>query len=74
MTRKDIYLRAFDSLLNGKLSKDELWEVLDEHFQMLDDDKKKTQLNLNDYRNKYEHLLKAVNEAYEAHKKYFNQF
>lgn len=71
MAREDIYKRAFDSLLNGELSKQELWEVINEHFEWLDTDNKKLQKSLDEYRGKYEHLLKQVNNAHKEHERLF---
>lgn len=71
MSREDIYMRAFQSLLDGGLSKKELWEVLNEHFEMLDADNFKLKKMSDEYRAKYEHLLNQVNEAHKAHEQYF---
>ena len=71
MDREDIYKKAFQSLLDGKLTKQELWELITEHFNWLDSDNKKLQKSLDEYRSKYEHLLKQVNEAHKEHERFF---
>jgi len=73
MAREEIYKRAFTSLLNGKLTKQELWEVMSEHFDSLDSKNKELLTELNKYERKYKHLLKQVNEAHEEHKKLFGE-
>ncbi len=71
MAREDIYKKAFQSLIDSKLTKQDLWEILDEHFKWLDSDNKKLKKSLDNYRSKYEHLLDLVNNAHEEHKKLF---
>lgn len=71
MAREYIYKKAFQSLLDGKLTKQELWELITEHFNWLDSDNKKLQESLDEYRSKYEHLLKQVNEAHKEHERLF---
>ena len=41
MAREDIYKKAFQSLLDGEFTKQELWELIREHFDWLDSDNKK---------------------------------
>lgn len=68
MALKEIYQRAMDSVIEGKMSKDDLWEIFDEHIT----DLKRSHGVLNDEFNKvtkkYEHLLEQVNEAHKKHK------
>jgi len=71
MAREDIYKKAFQSLLDGKLTKQELWELITEHFDWLDSDNQKLQKSLDECRRKYEHLLKQVNESHKEHEKLF---
>jgi len=33
---KEIYLSAIQSVIEGKLTKEELWEVIDEHLSLKD--------------------------------------
>ena len=53
----------------ANLQKQELWELIREHFDWLDSDNKKLQKSLDEYRSKYEHLLKQVNEVHKEHEK-----
>ena len=74
MARENIYKKALQSLIDGKLTKGDVWDIMHEHFDMLDDDNKKLQKNIDEYREKYQHLLKQVNEVHKEHEKEFNQY
>lgn len=73
MAREDIYKKAFQSLIDEKLTKQELWELVSEHFEWLDSDNEKLKKDIKDMREKYGHLLKQVNEAHDNHKKFFRE-
>ena len=69
MGLKDIYHRAMGSVIAGKMSKDDLWEIFEEHITDLKRGNKKLSDNLDNVTRKYEHLLEQVNNAHKEHKK-----
>lgn len=72
MAHKDIYSKAFDLVSEGNLSKEDFLEVLEDYFNHLYN-KNSILLNFNKkLRNKYNNLLRLVNNAAKEHNKLFN--
>lgn len=70
MSREDIHKKALNSVLNGKLSVEDYWEILQEHFDLLDKrNEDLTQRNkiLNE---KYNHLLNTMDKSLTEHKEF----
>jgi hypothetical protein len=65
MSLEQIYKKAINQVIEGSLTVDELWEVLNEHIKMLEDDIKELQV----YETKYNNLLELVSKAYKEHLK-----
>jgi len=71
MALKDIYINAIDKVINGKLTKEELWEVFEEHLDIKTNENNRLNKALDNVNRKYEHLLSQTKEAYEEHKRVF---
>lgn len=69
MALKDIYTNAIDKVIKGDLTKEELWEVFEEHLDIKTNENNRLSKALNNVNRKYEHLLNQTKEAYEEHKR-----
>ena len=69
MALKDIYTNAIDKVVNGDLTKEELWEIFEEHINILKHLNEKNEKEISNLNRKYEHLLKQTKEAYDEHKR-----
>lgn len=69
MALKDIYIKAIDKVIKGELSKEELWEVFEEHLDIKTNENNRLSKALDNVNRKYKHLLVQTKEAYEEHKR-----
>lgn len=68
MAIKDIYLNAIQEVIDGKMSKEDLYDVMEEHFKVLNDKINK----LEKKSHQYEVALSEIKKTYDDQKKYFN--
>jgi hypothetical protein len=69
MALRDIYNRAIQDVIDGNMTKDDLWEIFSEQIEHRVNENKKLTTELEKCENKYHNLLTKVSKAYEDHKK-----
>ena len=68
MRLKEIYLNGIEGVIKGGLSKEDLWDIFDEHLQHKEKANKKLQDALDGVQDNHKRLLKLVSDAHKEHK------
>jgi hypothetical protein len=68
MAIKDIYKEAIQSVVNGKMTDEELWGLFNEHLTNKQNELERVNKALDNINKKYNNLLKLISEAYKEFK------
>lgn len=71
MSVKDKYIKGISLVVDGKMTKEELFELFEEHLTEKNNEISLLSKALEDERNKYHHLLSEVSKAASEHKKIY---
>jgi hypothetical protein len=68
MAIKDIYKEAIQSVVNGKMTDEDLWELFNEHLTNKQNELERVNKALDNINKKYNNLLKLISKAYKEFK------